>query len=60
MNNEDILECRVMLCVLSVNVCEHDLCCFRQRIDELQALWQQLVDQSDRKGSSCFSFSFWL
>jgi len=27
------------------------MCCFRQRIDELQALWQQLVDQSDRKGS---------
>jgi len=28
----------------------HMMCCFRQRIDELQALWQQLVDQSDRKG----------
>jgi len=42
---------------------------FRQRIDELQALWQQLVDQSDRKGRLLFrllsgqaeaSSNFWL
>ena len=50
------VECYEIWC-MPVNVCENDLCCFRQRIDELQALWQQLVDQSGRKGSSCFLFT---
>lgn len=27
------------------------LVCYSQRIDELQALWQQLVEQSERKGT---------
>lgn len=43
------------VCVVSLCT-ELNLCCFRQRIDELQALWQQLVDQSDRKGLSRFLF----
>ena len=25
---------------------------FRERLDEIQSLWQQLVEQSDRKGMS--------
>ena len=45
---QHVLECGVVLRVpVDIKMCHVDC---RQRIDELQALWQQLVDQSDRKG----------
>jgi len=43
----------MVLNVYMVDDALHMMCC-RQRIDELQALWQQLIDQSDRKGFILF------